>query len=237
MADTLTRDSDDDLAARRSARRIALVAGAAGLVAVLVWVVVFSSVLGARRVVVHGAHSVSAARIQAVADVPHGRPLLRLDTGAIAHRVEAALPDVAAASVQVSYPSTVVITVTERVAVGYLDAGGKATLVDKSGRQFRTVSTAPSALPHFDIPTGTGATATGHAVATVAGALTPAVLAQLSSIAASAPSAITLHLRDGRTVLWGSAERSADKAQVLPALLARAGTTFDVSNPDVVSVR
>jgi len=46
-----------------------------------------------------------------------------------------------------------------------------------------------------------------------------------------------LHLRDGRTVLWGSAERSADKAQVLPALLARAGTTFDVSNPDVVSVR
>ena len=245
MADTLTRDSDDDLAARRSARRIALVAGAAGLVAVLVWVVVFSSVLGARRVVVHGAHSVSAARIQAVADVPHGRPLLRLDTGAIAHRVEAALPDVAAASVQVSYPSTVVITVTERVAVGYLDAGGKATLVDKSGRQFRTVSTAPSALPHFDIPTGTGATATGQAVATatgqavatVAGALTPAVLAQLSSIGASDPSAITLHLRDGRTVLWGSAERSADKAQVLPALLPRAGTTFDVSNPDVVSVR
>jgi len=78
MADTLTRDSDDDLAARRSARRIALVAGAVGLVAVLVWVVVFSSMLGARRVVVHGAHSVSAARIRAVADVPHGRPLLRL---------------------------------------------------------------------------------------------------------------------------------------------------------------
>jgi cell division protein FtsQ len=243
MADTLTRDSDDDLAARRSARRIALVAGAAGLVAVLVWVIVFSSVLGARRVVVHGAHSVSAARIQAVADVPHGRPLLRLDTGAIAHRVEAALPDVAAASVQVSYPSTVVITVTERVAVGYLEAGGSPTrviLVDKSGRQFRTVSTAPSALPHFDIPAGAGqpaATATGQAVATVAGALTPAVLAQLSSIGASDPSAITLHLRDGRTVEWGTADRSADKAQVLPALLGRAGTTFDVSNPDVVSVR
>jgi cell division protein FtsQ len=112
--------------------------------------------------------------------------------------------------------------------------------VDKSGRQFRTVSTAPSALPHFDIPAGAGqpaATATGQAVATVAGALTPAVLAQLSSIGASDPSAITLHLRDGRTVEWGTADRSADKAQVLPALLSRAGTTFDVSNPDVVSVR
>jgi hypothetical protein len=38
-------------------------------------------------------------------------------------------------------------------------------------------------------------------------------------------------------VLWGSADRSADKAQVLPALLTRDGTTFDVSNPDVVVAR
>ncbi len=225
-----------DLAARRSARRIALVAGSLGVVAVLVWMVLFSSVLGADRVVVHGAHVVPADRIRSVADVAHGRPLLRLDTGAIARRVET-LPDVAAASVHVRYPSTVVITVTERVAVGYLDAGGKAILADRSGRQFRTVSALPNALPRFDIPVDDRATATGQAVATVAGALTPALLAKLSSISASDPSAITLRLRDGRTVLWGSADRSADKAQVLPALLARGGSEFDVSNPDVVVAR
>src|SRR6266545_1089667 len=119
MADTLTREDDDLAAARRSARRIALVAGTVGLIAVLVWVVVFSSVLGVKRVVVHGAHVLSAARIRSVADVPHGRPLVRVDTGTIAHRIEA-LPEVAAVSVRVSYPSTVMITVTERVAVGYL---------------------------------------------------------------------------------------------------------------------
>ncbi|HEY3629861.1 MAG TPA: FtsQ-type POTRA domain-containing protein [Jatrophihabitantaceae bacterium] len=232
-------DDDDLAAARRSARRIALVAGAVGLVAVLVWVVVFSSVLGANRVVVHGAHTVSAAQIRSTAEVPHGHPLVRLDTGAIARRVET-LPGIADVRVGVSYPSTVVITVTERVAVGYLAVGGgstKAILIDKSGRQFRTVGTAPAALPKFDIPSGPNATPIGQAVATAAGALTPALLGKLSSIAASSPAAITLHLRDGRTVLWGSADRSADKAQVLPALLGRAGTTFDVSNPDVVVAR
>lgn len=225
----------DDLAAtRRSARRIALVAGTVAVIAVLVWVALFSSLLGAKRVRVRGAHDVSAARVQSVAAVPHGRPLLRLDTGAIARRVET-LPDVAAASVHVSYPSTVVITVTERVAVGYLVANGRVVLVDKSGKQFRTVSAAPVRLPRFDIPAG--ATATGHAVATVAGALTSLVLHKLSSISASDPSAITLQLRDGRSVEWGSADRSADKAQVLPALLARPGTEFDVSNPDLVVAR
>lgn len=231
---------DVDLAAtRRSARRIALVAGSVGVVAVLVWLVVFSSVLGANRVVVHGAHSVPVAQIRATADVPHGHPLVRLDTGAIARRVET-LPGIADVRVGVSYPSTVVITVTERVPVGYLAAGGNAILVDKSGRQFRTVGTAPKGLPRFDIPTdlpAARATAIGRAVATAAGALTPAVLGKLSAIAATDPSDITLHLRDGRTVLWGSADRSADKAQVLPALLGRAGTTFDVSNPDVVVAR
>jgi len=236
MADTLTREDDDLAARRRSARRVALVAGAIGLVAVLVWVFVFSSVLGAKHVVVHGAHDVPMSRIESVADVPHGRPLLRLDTGAIAARVEA-LPDIAAASVHVSYPSTVVITVTERVAVGYLSVGGNAILVDKSGRQFRTAAAVPKNLPRFDIPAGAQATAAGQAVATVAGALTPAVLGKLSSIAATDPTQITLQLRDGRSVIWGSADRSADKAQVLPALLSRAGTTFDVSNPDVVVAR
>jgi cell division protein FtsQ len=74
-------------------------------------------------------------------------------------------------------------------------------------------------------------------VATVAGALTAPVLHKLSLISASDPSAITLQLRDGRSVQWGSADRSADKAQVLPALLARPGTDFDVSNPDLVVAR
>jgi cell division protein FtsQ len=221
---------------RRAARHGAAISVVAVLAVVLVWVLVFSSVLGAKRLVVHGAHEVAAAQIRSAAGVPRGQPLLRVDTAAVARRI-GALPGVAGVSVQVSYPSTVVITVTERVAVGYLVAGGRLVLVDKDGHQFRTVARAPEGLPRFDIAAGGGAAATGQAVATVAGALPRAVLATLSWISASTPSAITLRLRDGRTVRWGSAGRSPDKAQILPALLSRRGTTFDVSNPDVVVAR
>jgi cell division protein FtsQ len=230
------RDNDVDDVARRSARRVILVAFVVGALAVGTWVVAFSSVLGAKRVVVHGAHRLSAAHVRAAAAVPHGAPLVRLDTGAVTSRVEA-LPDVASARVEVSYPSTVVITIRERVAVGYLSAGDSAVLVDETGDQFRKVSAVPRALPRFDLPTGAQAIPTGQAVATVAGSLTPALLAKLTSVTATSPLSITLLLTDGRTVRWGSAERSADKARVLPALLSRPGTSYDVSDPDVVVAR
>ena len=35
-------------------------------------------------------------------------------------------------------------------------------------------------------------------------------------------------------MVWGDATRNADKVRVLPALLARKGHVFDVSNPDQV---
>ena len=229
-------DDADTHAARRSARRVTAVVLLVGVVVVGTWVVAFSPVLGAKRVLVRGAHVLSVAQVRAAAAIRHGAPLARLDTGAVAGRVDA-LPDVASAHVRVSYPSTVVITITERVAVGYLAAGDSAILVDRSGAQFRTVSKTPRALPRFDLPSGARAVAAGQAVATVAAALTPALLAKLKSIKADGPQSITLLLADGRTVRWGSADRSADKARVLPALLSRPGTTFDVSDPDVVVAR
>ncbi len=71
----------------------------------------------------------------------------------------------------------------------------------------------------------------------MAGSLTPALLAKLTSVTATSPLSITLLLTDGRTVRWGSPERSADKARVLPALLSRPGMSYDVSDPDVVVAR
>ncbi len=225
---------DDD--ARRSARRIIAVVLLVGAIVVGVWVVAFSPVLGAKRVLVRGVHILTAEQVLAAGEVHHGMPLLRFHTGEVARRVEA-LPEVASAQVGVSYPSTVVITVTERVAVGYLSVGRSAILVDKAGVQFRTVARVPRALPRFDIPSSAQAVAAGRAVATVAGSLTPALLAKLASIKASDAQSVTLALTDGRTVRWGSADRSADKAHVLAALLSRPGTTFDVSDPDVVVAR
>jgi cell division protein FtsQ len=48
---------------------------------------------------------------------------------------------------------------------------------------------------------------------------------------------IVLHLRDGREVRWGSAEQSADKAEVLLLLLDRKATVYDVSVPGQPTTR
>ena len=65
---------------------LVLLAGAAG------WLVLGSSVLGARTVEVVGESRLSADEVVARAEVPAGTPLARLDTGAIADRVAGLAP-------------------------------------------------------------------------------------------------------------------------------------------------
>jgi len=212
---------------------IAVSAAAVLVVALLAWIVAFSPVLGAKTVTVHGAHTLTDAQVRAAAAIKHGTPLVRLDTAAVTRRVSA-LPDVASATVRTAFPSSVIIRVTERVAVGFLTDGSAYVLVDKTGDQYRTVPTRPTALPLFAVPSGAGAKAAGESVATVAASLAPTLLARVASVQAFDSSAITLLLDDRRVVRWGSADRSADKARILPFLLTRPGTRFDVSNPDQV---
>lgn len=207
------------------------------MAALLVWMVAFSSVFGVGTVSVQGNHGLTAARIRAAAAIEDGTPLVRLDTAAVARRVEK-LPGVASASVQTSFPSTVLITVNERVAVGVVKLADGYALVDATGDQFKTASTRPRALPLFVVPPGTDARTTGGAVATVASALPAPVRAKVASIQALDPNAITVLLSDGRVVQWGSAARSADKARVLPTLLERNGVSqVDVTDPDLPFTR
>jgi cell division protein FtsQ len=206
------------------------------LIATVVWVVAFSPALGVRTVQVHGARSVSVADIESAADIAHGRPLVRVDTVAIERRVER-LARVASASVRVSYPSTVVITVTERLAVGYVSDDATVRLIDRTGRPFQTVRKAPN-LPHL-IASGAAAydPATVRALATVAGALSPTLRKKVNAVTGDDPDHIRLLLGDGRLAIWGTADDSARKVVVLTALLRRSGHTFNVSDPALVVVR
>jgi cell division protein FtsQ len=228
-------DDTDPLepAGRPDRRRTVLILVAATvLVAVLVvWLVAFSSVFGVRTVDVRGVRTLTAAQVRTAADIGHGTPLLRLDTAAITSRVER-LADVESAQVSTSFPSTVIITVTERAPVGWVRTGGKDLLVDRTGDQYRTVTTVPAGLPKFVVPAGTSARTTGGAVATVAAALPAALRKEVTSIEALDPDAITLVLTHGRVVRWGNARRSADKARLLPALLKHDTTQIDVTDPD-----
>ena len=62
-------------------------------------------------------------------------------------------------------------------------------------------------------------------------------LTELMRFTGVAEGAASLELRDGRTVVWGSAEESGAKAEVLAALLEQPGATYDVSVPSQPTIR
>ncbi|MGX7680403.1 cell division protein FtsQ/DivIB [Jatrophihabitans sp. DSM 45814] len=202
------------------------------VVAILTWVIAFSSLLGATSVKVTGTKFLSTAQVRQAAAIKQGTPLIRLDTAAVTRRVEA-LAEVQSAQVTTSYPNAVSISIVERTAIGYRSTGGGFSLVDVDDVAFRPVQVPPTGLPRLD----DGATSFASNVATVAGSLSPAVAKLVLSIAAPTAETITLTLRDGRTVLWGDTDRSEDKAKLLPALLTQPGRLFDVSDPDTVISR
>ncbi len=67
--------------------------------------------------------------------------------------------------------------------------------------------------------------------------LRPEAAAQVARIAAPSVAAITLQLVDGRQVVWGTTDRTDEKAAKLGALLTQPGRTYDVSSPDLPTVK
>jgi len=227
-------ETEVDRTDRHSSRLRWLVAAAVLLVVVIAgsWLVGFSSVFGVRTVTVSGEHRVSSNQILAAAAIPNGAALARLDTAAIQSRVSR-IPAIRSVRVSTAFPSTVRITVSERVAVGYRPDGASAVLIDAQDVAFATEPKAPR-LPQLPV-SGDGAAMA--AAASVAGSLTPAFREVVFRIAVPSTQTITLTLTDGRTVMWGGTDRSAEKAKLLPVLVHQPGQYFDVSDPSSVISR
>jgi len=207
----------------------------AALAVAVAWVLFGTSVLGVRQIEVSGTQVATPEAVQAAAAVLLGTPMLRLDTDAIAERIRA-LPPVADVDVRRSLPHTLVLTVTERTPAAVVpDASGYAVLA-ADGVVFHHVAAPPAGVPviRLDAP-GPSDRATLAALRVVA-ALTPELRAVLAEVLAPAPTRISLTLVDGRTVVWGDAESSDQKAAVATILLDRAANEIDVSVPDIPTV-
>ena len=94
----------------------------------------------------------------------------------------------------------------------------------------------PPRLPLVKVPGGTRDEALAEGAAVV-GALPFRLARKVEYVEVRSVDAISLHLRDGRLVKWGSAGRSDDKAEVLDSLLERPGQTYDVSVPGQPTAR
>jgi cell division protein FtsQ len=200
----------------------------------LAWVVVGTSVLGVRRIEVTGSRTLAAEEVRAVAAVAEGTPLARVDTAAVATRV-AGLPPVARARVSRSWPSTLVISVTERTPVAVASVEGGFAVLDAEGVIFDTLPARPDGLVLVRVPSPAPADPATRAVLTVVMALPDALRAQVVAVVADLPTRIRLEVTGGRVVVWGDAERNDTKAQVAAVLLARPAKTIDVSAPDVAT--
>ncbi len=229
-----TVDASVRLAARRRERlrrrilRLAAVVGVLVLVSVAAWVVLLSPVFAVTTVAVTGTSVLTPDVVKAAAHVPLGTPLARLDTGAIVARV-AQLKPVASVTVTRSLPHRVTIAVKERKAVYALSSASGFDLIDGSGVDYASVTATPKGLVVAAIAGGDERLR--RDVAVVVAALPPAVRDRAVLVDAKTPDSITLELNGGAQVVWGSADSSSQKAQVLTALLGVKASVYDVSSP------
>jgi cell division protein FtsQ len=208
------------------------VVGTAVVLALLigtVWAVWFSSLLAVQGVQVTGASTLGPAEIRRVAAVPEGEPLASVDLRQIQARVEA-LAAVRSAEVTREWPHELRITVEEREAVAVVEIGGRLRGMDSAGVVFRDYRQAPADLPRVQTTTDTRSDALGEAARVVA-ALPADLAAKVDHVEVETVDQISLVLGDGRTVVWGSADRSDEKAQVLAALLPHRHQEYDVTVP------
>jgi cell division protein FtsQ len=201
----------------------------------LALILYFTPAMSARNIIVTGTGAVTREEVLEVAQVRIGTPLLQINTNQVADRV-AALRRVASARVQRQYPSALRITIVERVPVVVKDYSDGPHLFDRDGVDFAT-GPPPPALPYIDVDNPGPADPTTRAALTVLLALRPEVAGQVGRISAPSVSSITLTLGDGRVVIWGSTDRADEKAEKLAALLTQPGKTYDVSSPDLPTVK
>jgi cell division protein FtsQ len=199
------------------------------LVFVGVWLVFFSSVVTVTHVAVRGNESMSSVRVQKVAKAPLGQQLARVDLAAIQARVES-MPAVKSASVSRSWPHTIAISITERTPVAVVDRGAGLQAVDDDGVLFGSYARKPAELPLISTAPDVKSEALAEA-ARVVTSLREDIAAQVDRVDVESVDRIRLHLSGGRTVMWGSADQSGEKADVLAVLLDQPGTDIDVSVP------
>ncbi|GGS53935.1 hypothetical protein GCM10010156_10840 [Planobispora rosea] len=206
-----------------------------GVVGTAAWLVFVSPVLGVREVRVSGNLAVPAPEIKRAAGVADGKPLATVDLAEVEGRI-AAIRRIESVRADRHWPGTLVIEVVEREPVAAVPMGAKAAVVDRHGVVVEIKDIAPPTLPVLRLSRpGPGDPATEAALAVV-GVLPEELLRRVAEVVAPSPEAVSLRLRDGRSVMWGGRDRAEDKARVLTALLRQPADSYDVSSPDVVAV-
>lgn len=228
---------------RSRRRRIAwTVVGAslAGLVLVVL-LTAYSPLLAVRQIAVEGTTRLDPATVSSALDDQLGKPLALVDYGTI-ERELAGFPYIESYSVEARPPDTLAVRLIERRPVALVQTPAGFQLIDAAGV---VVQESPERIPGFPVLdlTGTAIGSPGfEAAAAVLMSLPDALLAQVDSISGTTPDSVTMVFTGaGQRVVWGDADQSELKAQILQRLIATQDPSraveYDVSSPQSPVIR
>ncbi|WIB69481.1 FtsQ-type POTRA domain-containing protein [Curtobacterium sp. MCBD17_026] len=226
---------------RRSRHRRAAWITAASVVLVLgvsILVAVFSPLMALRTIEIKGTNRVDESALRQALSDQIGTPLARLDFDAVKRDV-AGFPLIESYVTEEAPPHTLVVTVTERTPVVAVQSGSTFDLVDPAGIVVQSSPKRPATMPLADIGRARLGSASFRTMTEVVLALPSTVRSQVTRVAGSTADDVTLTLKDGSTVVWGSPDDSDAKAELLAALVKDHAARnpgvvveYDVSAPD-----
>ncbi len=222
---------------RRDPWRTAFFVGVVVALAIGVgWALLGSSFFVVRSIKVIGTARVPSSEIIAAAGLKLGTPLVRIDTGAIARRVER-VTQVQSAKVRRSWPDEVIIITVGRTAVFAVRSGRGYDVIDRYGvilGHAARVRAGVFLLKNAVNPVSTLRGDAGvYAAGTIVAGLPQWLRHRLVAVRASTSARVVLMLRHGITVMWGGTGRIGQKAAELAVLLRTRATYFDVSDPQL----
>jgi cell division septal protein FtsQ len=248
------RRMDPRLSARRTAvireqgrRRLVIASVALGVAALVVggWFLVHTPLFSARSVSVTGNLHESAAQVVDQAGLASHPPLLDVDAGTAAARLEQ-LPWVRSATVHVSWPDGVHIAVTEETARFTASTpDGKWESLSNDGRVLGESATRPPGLLLLTVPEPPGDPGTELSTKDapglrVASSLPASFVAQVTAVTVEPAGWVQLALTTPVVVDIGNAAELAAKYEDVSSILAGAslhnGDVIDVSVPDAPTV-
>jgi cell division protein FtsQ len=245
---------DPRIRARRTAvmkeqgRRRLIIAGVVLGVAVLLvggWFLVHTPLFSARSVTVTGNVHETEAQVVSQAGLAGRPPLLDVDAGAAAARLEK-LPWVRTASVHVSWPDGVHIAVTEETPTFTVStAAGTWETLSSDGRVLEESATRPPGLLLLTVPQTPGAPGTVLSAKDspglqVASTLPASFVGQVTGVTVEPAGWVQLALTTPVVVDMGTATELTAKYEDVSSILAGAslhnGDVIDVSVPDAPTV-
>jgi cell division protein FtsQ len=225
MAEPVVAGRRANVAARR--RRVAVIVAVPVLAVVLLGLLSFTPLFGAKEILVEGNVALSADAVASLAGVEPGTNVVHLDTETATQALESD-PWVQEAVVSRDLPTTIVVRVIERAPV----ARSGADVVAADGTILPGAT--GEGLPSIAARVGDVTLDQRSSAAAVAGALAPVVRNRVDTVLVEPDDDLLLLLDDGVAVFYGAPGQEVAKAEALRALLRWAeGESIDLASADV----